>query len=221
MTKARNPLGFRAFCCRFRWWRGQDLNLRPSGYEISDRNLIPYQCVPDRALELAFRRSLYPCRANPYTPVPRRTVEGTVEGQAHRSRSAWMMRMGAAAGEWSVVGVVELETLRGACRSIFGLSPSTGFLVAPPTPVRLPAASRSGGRLSSRAHDCAPRIEGEPDGPPARVDHHSCRASSAKPWMSWTSISRPSSVRRRPDQVPKTWWVSDPWSRPGSLVCLS
>ena len=63
----------------FRWWRGQDLNLRPSGYEISDRNLIPYHCVPDSALLQGFRRALYSRRAIAYTPVPRRTVEGTVE----------------------------------------------------------------------------------------------------------------------------------------------
>ena len=55
------------------------MNLRPSGYEVSDQDLSPYQCVPDSALELGIRRSVYAGRANSYTPVPRRTVEGTVE----------------------------------------------------------------------------------------------------------------------------------------------
>ena len=64
---------------RFRWWRGWDLNPRPSGYEPSDRRFIPSQRVPDRALEQRFRGSDYPSRAVACRPAMRRTVEGTVE----------------------------------------------------------------------------------------------------------------------------------------------
>ena len=46
-----------------KWWRGQDLNLRPSGYEITDRDLRRYRPVPDSALELAFLGPHYIGRA--------------------------------------------------------------------------------------------------------------------------------------------------------------
>ena len=71
----------------FDWWRGADLNRRPSGYEIADQPLSPYQRVPDCALDLGFLRSGYNGRASPYSPVPRRTVEGTVEGRFCCGRS--------------------------------------------------------------------------------------------------------------------------------------
>ena len=41
------------------WWQGQNLNLRPSGYEPSDRPSSPYQPVPDRAPTLGSEPSLY------------------------------------------------------------------------------------------------------------------------------------------------------------------
>ena len=62
------------------------MNPRPSGYERSDQLLSPYHCVPDSALLQAFRRSRYSRRPTAYTPVPRRTVEETVETrQRHRA----------------------------------------------------------------------------------------------------------------------------------------
>lgn len=45
----------------------------------SDQPLGPYHQVPDRALLQGIRRSLYRRRAIAWSPVSRRTVEGTVE----------------------------------------------------------------------------------------------------------------------------------------------
>ncbi len=72
------------------WWRGAELNRRPSGYEIADQPVSPYQRVPECALDLGFLRSEYIRSASPYTPVPSRTVEGMVEtlgGSGRHERS--------------------------------------------------------------------------------------------------------------------------------------
>ncbi len=70
----------------FRWWRGQDLNLRPSGYEPSDRCVFPCGSVPISPSELDFRP--YGC-AGPYRriasdPVPpgRRSGRRVLVGEA-------------------------------------------------------------------------------------------------------------------------------------------
>jgi len=39
----------------FRWWRGQDLNLRPSGYEPSSGHIGQGRLVSFRAIYQAFR----------------------------------------------------------------------------------------------------------------------------------------------------------------------
>ncbi len=62
-------LSKRAVYLGFRWWRGQDLNLRPSGYERDDQLVSPYHRVPDRALLLGFRVRSYRRRASPYRPL--------------------------------------------------------------------------------------------------------------------------------------------------------
>lgn len=46
---------------------------------MSDQPVSPYQRVPECALDLGFLASPYRCRPIAWTPVPRRTVEGTVE----------------------------------------------------------------------------------------------------------------------------------------------
>ena len=70
----------------FTWWRGQDLNLRPSGYEPSDRCVFPCGSVPISPSELDFRP--YGC-AGPYRriasdPVPpgRRSGRRVLVGEA-------------------------------------------------------------------------------------------------------------------------------------------
>ena len=44
-----------------------------------DQPVSPYQRVPECALDLGFLTSPYLCRPIAWTPVPRRTVEETVE----------------------------------------------------------------------------------------------------------------------------------------------
>ena len=108
------------------------MNLRPSGYEVSDQDLNPYQCVPDRALELAFRVSAYAVRASPYTPVQRRTVEGTVEAPVcdagfHR-KLIWREFPRRAA-----IVALHLTTRKTACPSTVGFAGHPAGIVALPS----------------------------------------------------------------------------------------
>ena len=46
--KARKPLVSGPFI----WWRGQDLNLRPSGYEFAKAHISECRSVPESAVDL-------------------------------------------------------------------------------------------------------------------------------------------------------------------------
>ena len=59
----------------FRWWRGQDLNLRPSGYETDGWHRSPYQGVPCSNAELGFRAAARTDRTVSYRPVTPKSVE--------------------------------------------------------------------------------------------------------------------------------------------------
>ncbi len=61
------------------WWRGRDLNRRPSGNESSDRCPGLSLLVPDCAPELGFLALLVPLRPDSYWVRPRRTVEDPVD----------------------------------------------------------------------------------------------------------------------------------------------
>lgn len=51
------------------WWRGEDLNLRPSGYEHTDRYIGSYRCVSKSTSEQGVRQAHMPSRVSPYRPV--------------------------------------------------------------------------------------------------------------------------------------------------------
>src|SRR5690606_36549230 len=64
------------------WWRGQDLNLRPSGYESDDQRLNPYQPVPDSASEQGLLEYGIPTCTYLYHGTAARGVEKGVERSA-------------------------------------------------------------------------------------------------------------------------------------------
>jgi hypothetical protein len=70
---------------------------------------------------LVFRRSLYPRHSGQYTPVPRRTVEGTVETQALRRGSDHRASEHVSADRARAAGWTPEDPLS-ASRSIFGFT---------------------------------------------------------------------------------------------------
>ena len=69
----------RAIFWGFHWWRGRDLNPRPSGYE-PDVRLLPWsRPVPSRIAGLGFRAFDVPVRVTADQPIPARGVEESVE----------------------------------------------------------------------------------------------------------------------------------------------
>src|SRR3546814_700393 len=65
--------------CMFTWWRGLDLNQRPSGYEPEDQHPIPYNPVPCSGAEQDFLGNVEPVCHLLYHGIPGRGVEEGVE----------------------------------------------------------------------------------------------------------------------------------------------
>jgi hypothetical protein len=61
------------------WWRGRDLNPRPSGYEPDGGRRFPSRPAPSRTSELGFRPSDVPVRTIADHPISARGVEESVE----------------------------------------------------------------------------------------------------------------------------------------------
>ena len=87
-----------ALTCDFRWWRGQDLNLRPSGYEPAQCRTFSSRLLPCSTGDEAFRASVVTSTPVLPHPVRRRTAPFTapraVQSDAPRcvnraSRNAW------------------------------------------------------------------------------------------------------------------------------------
>ena len=72
-------LSERAVYQGFRWWRGQDLNLRPSGYETDSQPLLASRSVPSSTSEVGFRAFGVPVRTTADQAIPARGVEESVE----------------------------------------------------------------------------------------------------------------------------------------------
>ena len=69
--------GAPALTCCFRWWRGEDLNLRPSGYEPAAPALPCSRLVPWSTADEAIRATFVTSSLARSRAVPKRTAEFT------------------------------------------------------------------------------------------------------------------------------------------------
>ena len=93
----------------FAWWRGQDLNLRPSGYENDPQRALESRAVPFRAAWLGLHAFDVPVRSTANQPISARGVEESVEvlpARRSRDQATWTASV-------SLVGTFPGTTRRG------------------------------------------------------------------------------------------------------------
>ncbi len=90
------------------WWRGQDLNLRPSGYEPEELPDLAYPPVPSSTSEVRFRACR---RASPYHCVPM-NIGPRCRRKCRRRR--WRSHDGSARLSWGMLSKIESSLARGS-----------------------------------------------------------------------------------------------------------
>ena len=77
----------------FRWWRGKDLNLRPSGYEPSERALLYSPLLPRRTADVAIRAMPVTSRPVYSRALPIHTAEFTAPLAMHNDAPPCVTRV--------------------------------------------------------------------------------------------------------------------------------